>query len=271
MKKELINEEVRRLQELAGIPQQEAIEQQEDKIDEFITPGAGSQLGHSMYKFGEMIYQICIANGINPIFGVAIAVIGTLGTGFAIGGAVMTMLGWGDIVEKVKTMYSDWKARQQVSPEQIKKVGEEFLMKVNSIKDPGRRKYFMGLLNKMKRTDPTDKQAIVDVQKDIVRYAKAYVKDDKALAEELKRLQELAGIKTENKDLSNYIQMDDQGQDFYIDLEDFETGEQVAEVGEEIEFTYNGEQYRGRITDEEAGRGSGMFRIDLGLAHTNPI
>jgi hypothetical protein len=169
-------------------------QQQEKKVDEI----SGVPLGHSMYEFAQTIYQACVANGINPIFGVAIAVIGTLSTGFAIGGAIMTALGWGDIVQKVKAMYSDWKARKQVNPDQIKRVGEEFVTKVNSIKDPGRRKYFMGLLNKMKRTDPTDKQAIVNVQKDIVNYAKAYAKDDQALTEELRRLQELAGIAKED-------------------------------------------------------------------------
>ena len=51
------------------------------------------------------------------------------------------------------------------------------------------------------------------------------------------------------KDLSDYIVKE--GNEFYVDVYDVETGEPVFEDGEEFTFTYDGREYTGSAIDED--------------------
>jgi len=144
-----------------------------DKVDE-----SGAMAGKAVGEFLVHVYKICTQSGMHPIYAVIVSLISTIGVSVSAIATFFGIINFNDIVDNVKEMYSDFKARRKVSPQQIKAVGDEFLSKVNKIKEPGRRKYFLGLINKMKRTDPTDKQAVVNIQKDITKYADAYVKNE---------------------------------------------------------------------------------------------
>jgi hypothetical protein len=51
------------------------------------------------------------------------------------------------------------------------------------------------------------------------------------------------------KDLSNYIVKE--GDEFYVDVYDVESGEPVFEDGAEFTFTFEGKEYRGSAADED--------------------
>jgi len=133
--------------------------------------------GQEVADFITHVYQLCVQSGIHPIYAVIVSLISTAGAIATVIASVFGIVNLPALIDRVKQMYSDFKARKKITPQQIKAVGDEFLGKVNKIKDPEKRKYFVGLLNKMKKTDPTKKQDIVRIQQNIADYADWYAND----------------------------------------------------------------------------------------------
>ena len=68
--------------------------------------------------------------------------------------------------DRIDTLINDYKDKKQINPAQVKEF-QNFAM--NSIFDlsPGKQKFITGLINKMKRTDISDKNTLVQLQRDI--------------------------------------------------------------------------------------------------------
>ena len=79
--------------------------------------------------------------------------------------------------------------------------------------------------------------------------------DDKALDQLAK-----VGMKSKAKNVDDFVAKD--GDDYFIDAEDMDTGEAVAEPGEEVTFTQDGVEYTGTVSDEAEGRDDGVLKLD---------
>ena len=77
-----------------------------------------------------------------------------------------------------------------------------------------------------------------------------------------KALDQLAkvGMKSKAKNVDDFVAKD--GDDYFIDAEDMDTGEAVAEPGEEVTFTQDGVEYTGTVSDEAEGRDDGVLKLD---------
>ena len=53
------------------------------------------------------------------------------------------------------------------------------------------------------------------------------------------------------------------GDSFYIDAEDIDTGEAIVKPGDEVTFTHDGNEYTGIVTDEAEGRDDDVLKIDI--------
>ena len=69
-----------------------------------------------------------------------------------------------------------------------------------------------------------------------------------------KALDKLAkvGMKSKAKSVDDYVVKD--GDNFYVDSTDIDTGEAIAKPGEEVTFTQDGVEYTGTVSDEAEGR-----------------
>ena len=77
-----------------------------------------------------------------------------------------------------------------------------------------------------------------------------------------KALDQLAkvGMKSKAKSVDDYVVKD--GDDFYIDSTDIDTGDAIAEPGEEVTFTQDGVEYTGTVSDEAEGRDDDVLKLD---------
>ena len=79
--------------------------------------------------------------------------------------------------------------------------------------------------------------------------------DDKALDQLAK-----VGMKSKAKNVDDYVVKD--GDNFYMDSTDIDTGKAVAEPGEEVTFTQDGIEYTGTVSDEAEGRDDDVLKLD---------
>ncbi len=133
-----------------------------DHIDEAIHPEV----------FREFM-QACNDAGLNSfqIFGMHVLVyILTLG---ATGVTILSALGIAQLAKDAKDTFNNWNAGRKLNPEKVKAIVKDFENKVNKL-EGGRKKFFQGIINKMKRTNPENKSALVSINKDLEHYAQAY-------------------------------------------------------------------------------------------------
>ena len=62
------------------------------------------------------------------------------------------------------------------------------------------------------------------------------------------------------RNVDDYVVKD--GDDYFIDAEDIDTGEAIAEPGQEVTFTQDGVEYTGTVSDEAEGRDDDVLKID---------
>ena len=79
--------------------------------------------------------------------------------------------------------------------------------------------------------------------------------DDKALDQLAK-----VGMKSKAKSVDDYVVKD--GDNFYMDSTDVDTGKAIAEPGEEVTFTQDGVEYTGTVSDEAEGRDDDVLKLD---------
>jgi hypothetical protein len=108
---------------------------------------------------------------------------------FVATGGFIAMMEWENIKYAVQDMIRDWKETGEISPDSVQEVihwGEEY---INGIESKGERNYFVGLLNKYKNTDITDKKALIQLQRELKKY---YEK-----LENIKRMKEIQAERSE--------------------------------------------------------------------------
>ena len=127
--------------------------------------------------------QACNDAGLNSfqIFGMHVLVyILTLG---ATGLTILSTLGIAQLAKDAKDTFNNWNAGRKLNPEKIKAIVKDFENKVNKL-EGGRKKFFQGIINKMKRTNPENKSALVSINRDLEHYAQAYgIKDESVIKE----------------------------------------------------------------------------------------
>ena len=82
--------------------------------------------------------------------------------------AFVATMEYDNIKYKAKEIWSDIKLKRKISPKYILKVISEFEDAIKDIKEPGKRRYFTSLINKIKRADPEDKDAVVSAIKKLI-------------------------------------------------------------------------------------------------------
>ena len=127
--------------------------------------------------------QACNDAGLNSfqIFGMHVLVyILTLG---ATGLTILSALGIAQLAKDAKDTFNNWNAGRKLNPEKVKAIVKDFENKVNKL-EGGRKKFFQGIINKMKRTNPENKSALVSINRDLEHYAQAYgIKDESVIKE----------------------------------------------------------------------------------------
>ena len=127
--------------------------------------------------------QACNDAGLNSfqIFGMHVLVyILTLG---ATGLTILSALGIAQLAKDAKDTFNNWNAGRKLNPEKVKAIVKDFENKVNKL-EGGRKKFFQGIINKMKRTNPENKSALVSINKDLEHYAQAYgIKEESVIKE----------------------------------------------------------------------------------------
>jgi len=78
-----------------------------------------------------------------------------------------------DLVKDAQRVYKDWNDKQKLNPQEIKRIISRFESKLGGL-DKDKRKFFVSLINRMKRTNPKDKSALLPIKRDMERYAKEY-------------------------------------------------------------------------------------------------
>lgn len=91
-------------------------------------------------------------------------------------GTILTLIagvGLSDLVKKMVDAVKEWNEGRKLNPNEVKRIANEFTSKLNRL-DGGKKKFFTGLINKLKKADPLDKHALVSASRDIKYYADRY-------------------------------------------------------------------------------------------------
>jgi hypothetical protein len=128
--------------------------------------------------------QACNDAGLNSfqIFGMHVLVyILTLG---ATGAAILSALGIAQLAKDAKDTFNNWNAGRKLNPQKVKEIVKDFENKVNKL-EGGRKRFFQGIINKMKKANPKDKSSLVSINKDLKYYADRYNLDNESINESL--------------------------------------------------------------------------------------
>jgi bisphosphoglycerate-independent phosphoglycerate mutase (AlkP superfamily) len=98
-----------------------------------------------------------------------LAFILTLG---ATGATILSALGIAQLAKDAKDAFNNWNDGRKLNPQKVKAIVKDFENKVNKL-EGGRKKFFQGIINKMKRANPNDKSSLVSINRDLEHYAKA--------------------------------------------------------------------------------------------------
>lgn len=63
----------------------------------------------------------------------------------------------------------------------------------------------------------------------------------------------------ENKDFTDRVVKN--GNKFYVDREDVDTGKTITKPGQRIAFTHNNKQYTGTVSSEARGRDDDVYKV----------
>jgi effector-binding domain-containing protein len=133
-----------------------------DHIDESINPEV----------FREFM-QACSDAGLNSFQIIGLHVLAWLLTLGATGVTVLSALGIAQLAKDAKDAFNNWNDGRKLNPQKVKAIVKDFENKVNKL-EGGRKKFFQGIINKMKRANPNDKSSLVSINRDLEHYAKAY-------------------------------------------------------------------------------------------------
>jgi hypothetical protein len=128
--------------------------------------------------------QACNDAGLNSfqIFGMHVLVyILTLG---ATGAAILSALGIAQLAKDANDTFNNWNAGRKLNPQKVKEIVKDFENKVNKL-EGGRKRFFQGIINKMKKANPKDKSSLVSINKDLKYYADRYNLDNESINESL--------------------------------------------------------------------------------------
>ena len=128
--------------------------------------------------------QACNDAGLNSfqIFGMHVLVyILTLG---ATGATILSALGIAQLAKDAKDTFNNWNAGRKLNPQKVKEIVKDFENKVNKL-EGGRKRFFQGIINKMKKANPKDKSSLVSINKDLKYYADRYNLDNESINESL--------------------------------------------------------------------------------------
>lgn len=78
-----------------------------------------------------------------------------------------------ELVKDAQRVYKDWNDKRKLNPQDIKRIISRFESKLGGL-DSDKRKFFVSLINRMKRANPKDKSALLPIKRDMERYAKEY-------------------------------------------------------------------------------------------------
>jgi hypothetical protein len=126
--------------------------------------------------------QACNDAGLNSfqIFGMHVLVyILTLG---ATGATILSALGIAQLAKDAKDTFNNWNAGRKLNPQKVKEIVKDFENKVNKL-EGGRKRFFQGIINKMKKANPEDKSSLVSINKDLKYYADRYNLDNESVNE----------------------------------------------------------------------------------------
>ena len=113
------------------------------------------------------------SNGFNGFQIAGIMLLVHLSTLVGFAASVLGALKILDVVKKAKQVFINWNEKRKINPVEIKQLVSDFESKANSL-EGGKKKFFLGILNKLKRTDPTDKNAILPIKRKIETLAQKY-------------------------------------------------------------------------------------------------
>ena len=128
--------------------------------------------------------QACNDAGLNSfqIFGMHVLVyILTLG---ATGATILSALGIAQLAKDAKDTFNNWNAGRKLNPQKVKEIVKDFENKVNKL-EGGRKRFFQGIINKMKKANPEDKSSLVSINKDLKYYADRYNLDNESVNESI--------------------------------------------------------------------------------------
>ena len=160
--------EIKRMQQLAGIQINENLNlsEKEEQLYE-IAFGVPTNVLYDLMQNGYSFWQIIAIQ--------FLATIAALGTTV---GLFASAMGISDLVKKAKIVFDYWKEGKKLNPSQVKDIVSDFEKRVNKLSG-GRKKFFIGLINKLKKTNPSDKKAIVDANRELQHFAKRYSLNNK--------------------------------------------------------------------------------------------
>jgi hypothetical protein len=133
-----------------------------DHIDESINPEV----------FREFM-QACSDAGLNSFQIIGLHVLAWILTLGATGATILSALGIAQLAKDAKDVFNNWNDGRKLNPQKVKAIVKDFENKVNKL-EGGRKKFFQGIINKMKRANPNDKSSLVSINRDLEHYAKAY-------------------------------------------------------------------------------------------------
>jgi len=117
--------------------------------------------------------QACSDAGLNSFQIIGLHVLAFILTLGATGATILSALGIAQLAKDAKDAFNNWNAGRKLNPQKVKEIVKDFENKVNKL-EGGRKKFFKGIINKMKRTNPNDKSSLVSINRDLEHYAKAY-------------------------------------------------------------------------------------------------
>jgi hypothetical protein len=126
--------------------------------------------------------QACSDAGLNSFQIIGLHVLVYVLTLGATGATILSALGIAQLAKDAKDTFNNWNDGRKLNPEKVKTIVKDFENKVNKL-EGGRKRFFQGIINKMKRANPEDKSSLVSINKDLKYYADIYNLDNESVNE----------------------------------------------------------------------------------------
>jgi hypothetical protein len=128
--------------------------------------------------------QACSDAGLNSFQIIGLHVLVYILTLGATGLTILSALGIAQLAKDAKDTFNNWNAGRKLNPQKVKEIVKDFENKVNKL-EGGRKRFFQGIINKMKKTNPEDKSSLVSINKDLKYYADRYNLDNESVNESI--------------------------------------------------------------------------------------